>query len=375
MRMSVWSSERWRWVAVLALVVPLASCLSDDTTPNATRYRTAADRVMQRYHIPGALVSVRVPGEGEWKAALGVGDVEQGTPIDPHGHFSIRSITKSYTVTVLLQLVREHALTLDDKLDKWIPGIPNGHLVSLADLAGMQSGIADYSASEAFGAEFGADPARAFTEQELVDFAIAGSPVFAPGAQYDYSNTNTVLLGMVVEKATGLPLDQVLRTRIFAPLALGGTSYPYVVPLPLPHATPYDVNIVTGVTDGQPLISPTALAGAGAMVSTLDDLSTWALALGDGRLVGPDLQHERIERSRVVTNGPEYERYGLGIGILHGWWGHTGSGIGWQAAAFYDPRSGATIAVSINATPSGGRGDLNLAQEMFSELAGVVAMR
>ncbi|MEO8507130.1 MAG: serine hydrolase domain-containing protein [Betaproteobacteria bacterium] len=375
MRMSGWRSDRWRWVAVLALVVPLASCLSDDTTPNATRYRTAADRIMQRYHIPGALISVRVPGESEWQAALGVGNVEQGTPIDPRGHFSIRSITKSYTVTVLLQLVREHALTLEDKLDKWIPGIPNGHLVSLADLAGMQSGIADYSASEAFGAEFGADPARAFTEQELVDFAIAASPVFAPGVQYDYSNTNTVLLGMVIERVTGLPLDQVLRTRIFAPLALSGTTYPHVVPLPLPHATPYDVNIVTGVTDQQPLISPTALAGAGAMVSTLDDLSTWALALGDGRLIGPELQHERIERSRVVTNGPEYERYGLGIGILHGWWGHTGSGIGWQAAAFYDPRSGATIAVSINATPNGGRRDLNLAQEIFSELAGVVATR
>ncbi len=84
----------------------------------------------------------------------------------------------------------------------------------------------------------------------------------------------------------------------------------------------------------------------------------------------------RIARSRVVTNGPEYDRYGLGIGILKGWWGHTGSGIGWQAATFYDPGTRATIAVLVNATPSGTpRKDLNFAQEIFSALAAVVAQR
>ncbi|HEX6945438.1 MAG TPA: serine hydrolase domain-containing protein, partial [Casimicrobiaceae bacterium] len=194
-----------------------------------------------------------------------------------------------------------------------------------------------------------------------------------PGVEYRYCNTNTVLLGIVVEKVTGGSLADALRARISGPLGLADTHYPDTVPLPDPHATPYDVDVVSGATTALPLISPTSLAGAGAMVSALGDLAVWAAALGDGRLVGPELQALRVERSREVTNGPEYDRYGLGIGLRKGWLGHTGTGVGFSAAAMYDPRTRATIAVSVNATPSGGRRDLNLAQEIFEALADVIA--
>ena len=362
-------------IAIVAAPIVLSACVDDDTTPVETRYRTAVQEVMARYHLPGALVSVRVPNESEWKEAFGYANLESRTPLDVRSHFPIRSITKSYTVTLILQLVRDKVLRLDDKLASFIPGIPNGELITIADLAGMQSGIADYSANPDFGAVFGANFAHVFTEQELIAYAIPGSPRFLPGAAYEYSNTNTVLLGMIVEKVTGTPMAAAVQSRILSPLALAGTAYPSAVAVPEPHATPYDVTITTGETEVLPLISPTSLAGAGAMVSTLDDLQTWAQALGDGRLIGADLQNERINRSRPVTNGPEYDSYGLGIGNLKGWWGHTGSGIGWQLATFYDPRSGATIAISVNATPSGGRRDLNLAQELFEALADVVATR
>ncbi len=353
----------------------LAGCFGNDVTPVTTRYLTAVDRVMRRYRVPGALVSVRYPGEPEWAVALGANDLERRVPARLDNRFPIRSITKSYTVTAVLQLVRERAVTLDDHIARWVPGIPNGDRITLADLAGMQSGIADYSSAPAFLAVFGNDFARAFTEQELVAYAIPLSPVAEPEAEYRYSNTNTVLLGMVIEQVTGVPLGEALRARIVAPLGLAHTTYPTEVALPEPHATPYDVDIVTGVTEALPLINPTSLAGAGAMTSTLDDLATWAAALGDGRLIGAELQQLRVDRSRVVTNGPEYERYGLGIGILEGWIGHTGTGIGYSAAAMYDPRTTATIAVSVNATPSGGGRDLNLSQEIFEALADVVATR
>jgi len=290
-------------------------------------------------------------------------------------HGSIRSVTKSFTVTVILQLARERALGLEDPIGRWVPGIPNGEHITLADLAGMQSGIAEYSANPAFVQAFAGDPARAWTEQELVAFALPASPRFAPGAEYQYSNTNTVLLGMVAAQVAGVPLDEALRARLFAPLGLAQTTYPLVVELPHPHATPYEVDPATGSAESLPLFSPTALAGAGAMVSVLSDLAAWALALGDGRLIGADLQRERIERSRPATSGPVYDRYGLGIGIRNGWWGHHGSGLGWQAAAFYDPRTGATIAALVNATPTAGYGELNFAQQLFEALANVVATR
>ena len=333
-------------------------------------------RVLDVYGIPGALASVRVPGDPEWRQASGVADLASGMPSDFAGHYAIRSATKSFTVTLILQLVRDGVLTLEDKLARFVPGIPNGDVITIADLAGNQSGLFDYSQSPAFLAAFVANLERVFTEQELVGYAVPLSPRFAPGAAYDYSNTNTVLLGMIAEKLTGLTLAQALALRIFGPLGLGGTSYPYVVPLPAPHPTPYDVDYASHALEVLPLISPTALAGSGAMVSTLDDLSRWARELGEGTLIGPQLQEERTRRSRPATNGPHYDRYGLGIGILHGWQGHTGSGLGFQVATFYDPRTTSTIAVLVNATPSGAApADLNYAEEIFLALSEVVASR
>lgn len=358
--------------AMCAPALALAAC-GDDNVPLPLRYQGAVQHVIDQYHIPGVAASVRVPGAAEWKQAFGRSDLASGVPMDLGNHFSIRSVTKSYTVTVILQLVREAAITLDDKLDKYVPGVPNGSLISIADLAGMQSGLADYSAAPDFVADFGADVTRPFTEQELVAYAVPLSPRFSPGVQYEYCNTNTVLLGMVVEAVTHQSMAQALAARIFTPLGLGSTSYPSVVPLPTPHPTPYDVPIAGGTPQVQPFVNPTALAGAGAMESTLDDMQTWGAALGDGRLIGAELQLQRVNRSREVTGGPEYDRYGLGLGILRGWWGHTGTGIGFQAATFYDPATLATIAVLVNATPTGGRADLNFAQEIFVSLADVVS--
>jgi D-alanyl-D-alanine carboxypeptidase len=370
------SIPRRRFLAS-ALCTPalLAGC-KDDTTPTSTRYAIAMKRVVDQYGIPGAVAGLRSPGDADWMQASGFADVASGAPSTSGGHFSIRSVTKAFTVTLILQLVRDQVLSLDDKLAKFVPGIPNGDVITIADLAGMQSGIFDYSKSEAFAAAFGSDPARAFTEGELVAFAIPGSPVFAPGAQYDYSNTNTVLLGMIAEKLTGLPLDQALPLRILAPLGLTQTSYPYTVPLPDPHPTPYEVDFATRVLDVFPFINPTSLAGAGAMVSTLEDMMAWARALGTGTLVGPQLQQQRMDRSRPATNGPLYDRYGLGIGLRRGWWGHTGFGVGFTAAAFYDPRTESSIAVLVNATPSReAPAELNYAQAIFEALAEVVATR
>ena len=211
-----------------------------------------------------------------------------------------------------------------------------------------------------------------WTPQQLVAFSFAVPPSFLPGEQYQYSNTNTVLLGLVIEAVTGLPLGDVLVAQIFRPLGLTGTSYPSSAALPVPAPTGYAVDIATGAIDDQPLVSPTSLAGSGAIASTLADLLVWGEALGRGTLIGPALQTVRKARARDVTNGPEYDRYGLGIGQIGNWWGHTGSGVGFQVATMYLESRKATVSVMVNASPDGGRRDLNLAQELFEKLAAVV---
>ena len=375
-----------RWTGAAALVPWLASCggggsgnpgafvvppATPKPSPDAD-YVKAVEGLMSTYHPPGILAGVRVAGEAPWTRAFGQADVAQATPLSLNSTFPLRSITKSFTVTVFLQLVKLGQLGLDDKVGRYIAGVPNGSLISLADLAGNQSGLADYSMQPGFFEVFIKDTLHVWTPQQLVAFSFAVPPSFLPGEQYQYSNTNTVLLGLVIEAVTGLPLGDVLVAQIFRPLGLTGTSYPSSAALPVPAPTGYAVDIATGAIDDQPLVSPTSLAGSGAIASTLADLLVWGDALGRGTLIGPALQTVRKARARDVTNGPEYDRYGLGIGQIGNWWGHTGSGVGFQVATMYLESRKATVSVMVNASPDGGRRDLNLAQELFEKLAAVV---
>lgn len=372
-----------RWTGAAALVPWLASCGggSDDSgevppgnvAPSRdAEYVKTVESFMSTYRPPGILAGVRVSGAASWTRAFGLGNVAQAMPLSLDSTFPLRSITKSFTVTAFLQLVNSGQLGLDDKVGRYIAGVPNGNLISLADLAGNQSGLADYSMQPGFFEAFFKDTLHVWTPRELVTLAFAVPPSFLPGQQYEYSNTNTVLLGLVIEAVTGLPLGDVLASQIFRPLGLTGTSYPSSAALPPPAPTGYAVDIVTFAVDDQPLISPTSLAGSGAMASTLADLLVWGDALGRGTLVGQALQGERRNRARNATNGREYDRYGLGIGQIGNWWGHTGSGVGFQVATMYLESRGATVSVMVNASPDGGRPQLNMAQELFEKLATVV---
>lgn len=365
-----------RWVGAAALAPWLASCGGSDdssgTDPRAGDYVKAVESLFADYRPPGILAGVRMAGEAPWAQAFGLADVARATPMALNSTFPIRSITKSFTVTLLLQLVQTGWVALDHKIGRYIAGVPNGDLISLADLAGNQSGLADYSAQPGFFEVFAEDPLHTWTPQELVAFSFAVQPQFLPGEQYQYCNTNTVLLGMVIEAVTRQSMADVLAERIFKPLGLAGTSYPTAAGLPSPAPTPYAVDVATGALDEQPLISPTSLAGSGAMTSTLADLLAWGEALGRGSLLDPALQDLRKSLAREVTNGPEYDRYGLGIGQIGQWWGHTGSGIGFQVATMNLASQEATVSVMVNATPEGSRRDFNLAQELFERLAAVV---
>ena len=351
-------------------VALLGSCVDDEASDTELDYRHAVERTMAQYRIPGALAAVRGPGRSEWRGEFGLADAAARSPIDPRSHFAIRSITKSLTVTLILQLARDRAIALDDPIGKYVPGIPNGNHVTLGQLAAMESGVKNYTEVEAFLAAFVADFARPWTAAEIVAYAIPESPVFPPGERYDYSNTNTLLLGQVVEIVTGEPIGEAYRKRILAPLGLAGTDYPNDASLPAPHPTPYEVDPQTGELEELPLINLSALGAAGGMVMTLDDLLAWGEALGTGTLIGAELQALRTTHARAATNGPKYDRYGLGIGQLDGWWGHTGEALGFQAAVFRDPRSGAVIAVMVNSSQP-----VNVATEIFRSLADVVTRR
>ena len=302
---------------------------------------------IERYDIPGAAVGVWTP-EGRWIATRGFADLARRIPVRAASRFGIRSITKSFTVTVILQLAAEGRLRLDDKVAKYVAGVPNGHRITLRQLANMTSGLVDYSKTRGFLDKFTANFARRWTDEELLRFAFREKPAFDPGTRYDYSNTNTVLLGVVVAKVTGRPFAKVLQRRILDRLRLTDTQYLSDSIVPPPRALNYLYDEDTDSYFSVP-VSFTSQGPAGALATDLGDLRRWGEALADGTLLPPALQRQRFA-GRPPTNGPEYDQYGLGIGELDGFWGHTGSGLGYQALVMHHPKRHETVVILINSS-------------------------
>src|SRR3954454_18031635 len=199
-----------------------AETTSDDLNlpAYARDLRPQIEEQMTNLRIPGALVYVDVPGEGSWSQAFGTGTLGASTQITPDDHFRIGSNTKTFTGTVILQLVDEGKLGLDDPVSKYQPEVPNGENITIRQLLDMTSGLYNYSEDKDFNETLDTEPDKVWTPEEVVEIGFKNEPYFAPGEGFHYSNTNTVLLGMIVEQLTGKSLEQEFQERLFEPLGM-----------------------------------------------------------------------------------------------------------------------------------------------------------
>ena len=221
-------------------------------------------------------------------------------------HTRIGSVTKTFTGTAILQLVDQGRIRLSDPISEYVEGVPSGDVITLDLLGRMRSGLPDYSETDTFldrvYTELPTGPdAFSITSRKLVDAAFAQPMEFAPGTDYKYCNTNTVLLGMVVEKVTGLSLADYLQQNIFDPLGLDATSYPPNGLMPLPYAQGYN-KAPDGTVFDAALWNPSWGNAAGVIVSNAADMTTWAAALGKGTLLTAGhagATHQRRHRGRT----------------------------------------------------------------------------
>jgi D-alanyl-D-alanine carboxypeptidase len=300
---------------------------------------------------PGAIVGVRTP-DGTWTKAFGVADTATGAAMTVDDHVRIGSVTKTLTGSMVLQLAEEGELSLDDTIDEYVDGMPNGDRVTLRMLLDMTSGIASYSLDEEVADTYLSEPETVWTPDELIAAGASIPPLFEPGAQFDYSNTNAVLLGRVVEQVTGQSYAEALEERILVPLGLEHTSFPDTTAIPDPHAhgitlqgTPDDDVDPVDATGW----SPTFAWSAGQAISTVDDL----LAYGRAVVTGQGLLDEEMSVERL-TSWPADGGYGLAIGCIDGWVGHTGEIPGYNTTLFHDAANDMTVIVLANSDiPSG----------------------
>lgn len=319
----------------------------------AGRLDAAIAGAMDAARVPGSIVGIWSP-EGEYVKAFGVADTTTGSPMRTDFYHRIGSVTKTFTATAILQLVEAGKLGLDDPIGRHLPGVPNGETITVRRLATMRSGLPDYTDATGFQEAVAADPRRDFTTAELLGWAYRLPVQFPPGQRFAYSNTNYVLLGLLVEKAGGQPVADYLTANILAPLDLADTSLPGGTRFPDPHARGY-----TDPVDGPgPPVDTSAWTAsltwtAGGMISTLDDMHTWVPKLATGELLGPEMQRQRLRHD----SDPGDFGYGIGVFTVAGWIGHNGSVPGYQTVAIYLPQRRMTVVVMINTDVAAPDGD------------------
>jgi D-alanyl-D-alanine carboxypeptidase len=309
--------------SVLVVLLVLGVAVGATSAPAAPAGTSARGPGLQRAlddlvaaGAPGTLVLVR-QGDRTVRRASGYGNLARKTPMGVTDRFRIGSVTKTFVATVVLQLVAEGKLSLDDTIERRLPGlVPNGRHITVRHLLNMTAGLFDYLGD---GDSAVAKPYLAgnfayhWKPRRLVEIAVSHKPHFAPGAGWSYCNTCYVVLGLIIETRTGHSLSTELRRRIFAPLRLRGTTFDTTSRIAGRHAHGYEL-------EGQQLrdvsgVNPSYAWAAGAIVSTADDLASFYRVLLRGRLLPPDLLGAMETTVGAGSLGTGV-RYGLGIAKL-----------------------------------------------------------
>ena len=229
-------------VAVLSVLVTAAAPAGAGVrarAPAPSAFQAAIQQIVND-GVPGAIGLAR-HGSRVTVATSGLADIATQTPMASGDRVRVGSVTKTFVATVVLQLVAEHRLALNDTVGRWLPGlVPGGGNITIEELLQHTSGIYSYTNDPGFLRALFSDPTRVWRPAELVRIAVAHPPVFPPGTSFAYSNTDYVLLGLIIQAATGHPAGQELQARIFRPLGLRDTYIPYADPhLRQPHAHGY----------------------------------------------------------------------------------------------------------------------------------------
>lgn len=314
---------------LLTLAAPAAHARTAEDDHTAT---LAALKAFQASAGPGAAIRAGDAGES-WTLSAGTGTVNSVRPIQPDEHFRIGSQTKTFTAAVVLQLVDEGKVSLDAAIANYLPGVVTGNgydgtRITVRQLLQHTSGLAAYTPQLVVDKPV-SNPDGTYDLAELVRKGLSYAPVSAPGAGFTYSNTNYLVLGMLVEKVTGQPVHETVTSRVIEPLGLSRTFFPAPGDRALP--TPA-VNGYHGVRAGSfyfwtPALTydPSLFSSAGAMTSTLEDLTAFYQALVAGRVVSAvglaEMQKVR-EAGPGVSFGLGIGRKELSCGIVA--WGHSG---------------------------------------------------
>jgi len=324
----------------------------DDST--AQRLQAALDAEVNLQKVPGMQAFVRTADGSTWSGASGTTDLARRDPMQRDDVLRIGSTTKTFTAVLVLKLVEEGRLGLDDPLAKWFPNIPNAEAITIRDLLNHSSGIPEIIPK---GLMRSILPSTYWTRDQLLQLIAGDKPLFTPGSQFSYSNSNYILLGFIVEDITGKPILQLLHERILDPLNLQNTYFIPYEPAPARLVAGFDRDLakIPGMLEIAPDNTSwaTLAFSSGAIASNADDLGVFFDNLFEGKLLSHVTMEEMMTFIPAVNPGLDAQT-GSGLGLMRfevggqELLGHVGEFMGSSSIAVYSPEKGYTITITCN---------------------------
>jgi D-alanyl-D-alanine carboxypeptidase len=309
--------------------------------------KAVTDSIIQNTHVPGIVALVVDHKRGiDWLYTAGYSKIPNKLPMDANYNFRIGSCTKTMMVTVLLQLVDEGKITLNDKLSKYYAAYPKSDSVTFAMLCNMTSGISAYVHDPQFLPALINNPARIWLPQELADIAFSHDFNFSPGKGWNYSNSNTIILGQIIELVTGNTVESEINSRIVNPLNLTKTGFiTSGITFPVPHGKGYYMGTYVENEDLTEHFDISRGWASGAAYSTPGELQKYSEVLVAGGLISDSLQKRRLTDLYIDEVG---NHYGLGLMKWSSFYGHKGLVMSFTSVMFHSNANDCTVIIYFN---------------------------
>jgi len=322
-----------------------------NTYVDQVTWHMALENVRDALKATGVVVGLSVGDETPQILASGTSDRINGQTLQPHNRFRIGSLTKLFTAVVTLQLIEQGKLDYGQTIDTWLPQVPHSAEITIEHLLRHTSGLFNYTQSQAFLAAAGSRQS-AWSAEELIAYATPENHAFTPGSSWLYSNTNYILLGMIIEKVTQQALVSVFRAYVFAPLHLNNTFFDGLEAIPHGFVPGYgpNPNDPTQQIEMTNLMHVSAAGSAGALVSTVTDLLQFSQALFQNQVLQPATMMNICTVNEPLF--PLVTGYGMGMVRMNlggkTAYGHLGNIPGYSAMLAYFPAEETHLVVLTN---------------------------
>lgn len=344
--------------AALALMIAISGGTPAGATTGGELQHAVHALVGQKDGPPGIIVVVQ-HGAVQTVYRAGTSVVGQSVTLETTDHIRVASIAKAYSGAVALSLVADHTLSLSDTVGQWLPSLPQAwHPVTLAELLQHTSGIPDFSSNPAFGQAVTKNPDNPPSPEALLSYA-KPDRMFNPGTEYHYSNSDNVIVALMVQAATRHSYESELQMRVLGPLKLSQTSLPQDSAIPPPFISGYDLDPPKPPTDVTNFFAAGWSWASGGVVATPQDLTHFIRAYVTGATTSKAVHQIQFHFRHGESEPPGPGRNSAGLGVFRyrtscgTVYGHTGNTLGYTnfAAASADGSRSVTVQINAQITP------------------------